>query len=65
MKKILAFFSIFIFSFSLVSASHPISLSLWENISYPKDSEISGLELGLGSFLSKLKGIQLNFFLSE
>lgn len=65
MKKFLSFLVFFVFSLSIMSASSPISLSLWEDIAYPNDSEIAGLELGIGSGLQELKGIQLNFLLSK
>ena len=65
MKKLLC--SLFVVSLFAVAshAATPIQLSLWDKIAVPKNDAVHGLEIGIGSNLSELKGVSWNFIFGK
>ena len=46
-------------------AATPIQISLWDKIAVPPSDEVYGLEVGIGSNLSQIKGFQWNLVWSQ
>lgn len=65
MRKVLLAMCAVVMSASAIFAATPIQLSLWDKIAVPKNDAVYGLEIGIGSNLSEIKGVQWNLVWSE
>jgi hypothetical protein len=61
MKKILLGLTTVIIFAGICSAEATFKLSLWEKKALPSDDVVNGIEFGLGSDTSKVKGLAWNF----
>ncbi|MDR1474099.1 MAG: hypothetical protein LBS38_00190 [Endomicrobium sp.] len=65
MKKLLLSFCLLCAFVAVSFAETPIKLSLWEKIAVPDEDSVCGLEIGIGTYTSKLVGVGLNFIYSK
>jgi hypothetical protein len=60
MKRfICALFFVFVFQTAALAVT-PIKLSLWDNVAAPPDTDVMGVEIGIGTRFNSLHGVAVN-----
>ncbi|MDR0820163.1 MAG: hypothetical protein LBN19_01355 [Endomicrobium sp.] len=57
MKRLLSALCAIAVSASISFATTPLKLSIWEKTAIPQDDSVNGLEIGIGTYTSEVKGI--------